>query len=170
MNLHNQERKLYSCRSCATLDFPIDGIYEITNCDLLNTVYNQLVIEHQYFCTNMNKTTEDLFCININDFPTDCLINTLYAKNKEICFNSNIIFSNVTNDITNNITNYCNTNFNTTDDLSVLIMILITISIIIGFCCLFCCCCYCVHKTSQDNFRKVRMRTILNTRYVTSSA
>lgn len=165
-------RKLYSCRlqkTCATLDFPIDGIYEITNCDLLNTVYNQLVIEHQYFCANMNEIKQEVFCININDFPNDCIvnigttINTIYAKNKGICFNSNIIFSNVTNNITNNITNYCNTNFNNTDDLSILIMIIITISIIIGFCCLFCCCCYCVHKTAQDNYRKERMRNILNT-------
>jgi len=182
-HLNNESRRLYSCRSqksptCVTLDFPVDGYQEVTNCDVLHNIYNNFVIEHQFFCQNMNQTNQDLYCINIAEYPTDCFvnigqpINLLYAKNNEICFVhqtilENITFNNITNNdyIASNITNYCNINLAGEYDITGLIIILIAFGMIFGlFCCI--CCCYKVHYAILKDFRKQRMRRILNTRYV----
>ena len=60
-----QSRRLYSCRSqhsltCVSLDFPINGFYEITNCDLLKNTFNSFVVEHNFFCNNMNQTYKEV--------------------------------------------------------------------------------------------------------------
>ena len=169
-----QSRRLYSCRSqhsltCVSLDFPINGFYEITNCDLLKNTFNSFVVEHNFFCNNMNQTYKESLCLNIDNLKTDCFvnigtsINSLYEKKKEICSLYNTIF-NMSQKEFSNITNYCNITENLDD--SGLYSILIAFGIIICSC--FCCCCLCykTHVNIQRNYRKERMRQILSIREI----
>lgn len=141
----------YSCRSqksktCVTLDFTINGSNEITNCDLLQSTFNDFVIEHNFFCNNMNQSYVDLLCVSTNTLQTNCYvdiglsINTLYEKNNQICSLNATIFDHSVNSIYTNITNYCNSNLNQDGDLSGIIITGIIFGIFLGFTCLICLC------------------------------
>jgi len=154
----------YSCRSqnsqsCVTLDFPIDGTDEITNCNLLQSTFHNFVIEHNFFCNNMNQSYVESLCVNTDILLTDCFvpiglsINTLYQKNNQICsLNTTIFDISVNSSIYTNISNYCNISIYQNGEFPGILIAGIIGVIFLGLICLICLCVN-ICPNHQDNIK-----------------
>jgi len=110
-----QHRILRTCQDenpprCAVLNFNINSISIISNCNVLQTYFDDFTIKYNYLCSNQNTLT----CINTTLLSNQCYkqvgdsLNILYELNNNMCINKNTLYNmSVNSNLTNTINYYC---------------------------------------------------------------